>query len=123
MPSGTAIVKDTVLILGASYGSLLAAKVVLAGHRGVLVCIQATADLINQEGILVRFPIKGRESLLTIASKQLPGILSALTPDAVDPTQFGLVVLGMQEAQYGSPGVRELMGRLAQARVPCLAIM
>jgi hypothetical protein len=32
-------------------------------------------------------------------------------------------VLGMQEAQYGSPGVRELMGRIARARVPCLAIM
>ena len=29
----------------------------------------------------------------------------------------------MQEAQYGSPGVRELMGRVAQAGVPCLAIM
>ena len=29
----------------------------------------------------------------------------------------------MQEAQYGSPGVRELMGRVARARVPCLAIM
>jgi len=33
------------------------------------------------------------------------------------------VVLGMQEAQYGSAGVRELMGRIASARVPCLAIM
>src|SRR5262245_42350534 len=29
----------------------------------------------------------------------------------------------MQEAQYGAPGVRELMGRVARARVPCLAIM
>ncbi len=29
----------------------------------------------------------------------------------------------MQEAQYGSPGVRELMGRVARARMPCLAIM
>src|SRR5262249_19391390 len=34
-----------------------------------------------------------------------------------------LVVLGMQEAQYGSPRVRELMGRVARAGVPCLAIM
>src|SRR5437588_6388284 len=29
----------------------------------------------------------------------------------------------MQEAQYGSPGVRELLGRVARAGVPCLAIM
>ena len=29
----------------------------------------------------------------------------------------------MQEAQYGSDGVRELMGRVARSRKPCLAIM
>ncbi|MBK5257614.1 MAG: hypothetical protein JJE39_16440 [Vicinamibacteria bacterium] len=29
----------------------------------------------------------------------------------------------MQEAQYGAPGVRDLMARIAKARVPCLAIM
>jgi hypothetical protein len=34
-----------------------------------------------------------------------------------------LIVLGMQEAQYGSAGVRELMARIAQSRKPCLAIM
>jgi len=34
-----------------------------------------------------------------------------------------LIVLGMQEAQYGSEGVRQLMGRIAQSRQPSLAIM
>jgi hypothetical protein len=120
---GTRIVKYNLLILGASYGSLLATKVLMAGHRVSLVCTRLTAELINQEGTLVRFPIKGRESLLEIASKQLPGTLAATTPDEADPTRFDLVVLGMQEAQYGSPGVRELMGRVARAGVPCLAIM
>ena len=71
----------------------------------------------------MRFPIKGREALLDISSKNLPGTLSASTPDEVDPGAFDLIVLGMQEAQYGSPGVRELMGRVAKARKPCLAIM
>jgi hypothetical protein len=111
------------LILGASYGSLFATKVLLAGHRVVLVCTQPTAELINREGTVVRFPIKGRGSLLAVASKSLPGSLSATTPEAVDPGQFDLIVLAMQEAQYGGPGVRELMGRVARARVPCLAIM
>ncbi len=115
--------KYNVLILGASYGSLFSTKLLMAGHRVALVCTKPTAELINREGTVVRFPIKGRESLLDIASKQLPGSLSATTPDEVDPGQFDLVVLGMQEAQYGSPGVRELMGRVAQAGVPCLAIM
>jgi hypothetical protein len=111
------------LILGASYGSLLGTKLLMAGHRVALVCTKPTAELINREGTLVRFPIKGRQSLLDISSKKLPGSLWATTPDEVDPTQFDLAVLGMQEGQYGSPGVRELMGRAARAGVPCLAIM
>jgi hypothetical protein len=112
-----------ILILGASYGSLFSTKVLMAGHRVTLVCTGPTAELINREGTVVRFPIKGRESLLDVASKKLSGSLSASTPDAVDPAKFDLIVLGMQEAQYGSPGVRELMARIAGARVPCLAIM
>src|SRR5262245_49178684 len=95
----------------------------MAGHRVVLVCTRPTAELINREGTVVRFPMKGRESLLDIASKDLPGALAAATPDAVDPGRFDLVVLAMQEAQYGSRGVRELMGHVARAGVPCLAIM
>ena len=115
--------KYNMLILGASYGSLFGTKLLLAGHRVTLVCTRPTAELINREGTVVRFPIKGRESLLDIASKNLPDSLSATTPDEADPGRFDLVVLGMQEAQYGSPGVRELMGRVARAGVPCLAIM
>src|SRR5712672_3785539 len=115
--------KSNVLILGASYGSLFGTKLLVAGHRVSLVCTKPTADLINREGTVVRMPIKGREAPLDIASKKLPGELSAATPDDVDPGKFDLIVLGMQEAQYGSGGVRELMGRVAQSRKPCLAIM
>ena len=115
--------KYNILILGASYGSLFGTKVLLAGHRVTLVCTRPTAELINREGTVVRFPIKGRPVLLDVASKHLPGALTATTPDEADPGPFDLVVLGMQEAQYGAPGVRELMGRVARARVPCLAIM
>jgi hypothetical protein len=116
-------VKYHLLILGASYGSLFSTKALLAGHRVCLVCTQPTAQRINQEGTLVRFPIKGRQALLDVASHQLPGTLSATTPDAVDPGPFDLVVLAMQEAQYGSPEVRALLSRVARSGVPCLAIM
>src|ERR1051326_5198351 len=95
----------------------------MAGHNATLVCTKGTADLINREGTIVRMPIKGRESLLDISSKKLPGKLLATTPDDVDPGKFDLIVLGMQEAQYGAPGVRELTGRVARSRKPCLAIM
>jgi hypothetical protein len=112
-----------VLIFGASYGSLFGTKLLMAGHRVTLVCTRDTADLINREGTIVRMPIKGREGLLDIASSKLPGKLTASTPESVDPAEFDLVVLGMQEAQYGAAGVRELTGRVARARKPCLAIM
>lgn len=115
--------KYDVLVLGASYGSLFGTKLALAGHSTTLVCTRPTAELINREGTVVRFPIRGRETPVDISSVGLAGRVSASAPDAVDPGIFDLVVLGMQEAQYGSPGVRELMGRVAAARVPCLAIM
>src|SRR5437764_269078 len=112
-----------VLILGASYGSLLSTKLLMAGHRVSLVCTAPTAELINREGTVVRFPVKGGDSLLDVASKELPGSLTATTPDEVDPGPFDLVVLAMQEGQYGAPGVLGLMGRVARAGVPCLAVM
>jgi hypothetical protein len=113
----------SVLILGASYGSLLGTKLLMAGHRVALVCTGSTAELINRQGTRVRFPAGHGEPHLEVHSKMLPGALSASAPDAIDPGAFDLVVLGMQEAQYGAPGVRELMGRVARARKPCLAIM
>jgi hypothetical protein len=112
-----------ILILGASYGSLLGTKLLMAGHRVTLVCTPGTAELINREGTLVRFPVKGREAPVEIRSAQCPGELAACTPDEADPSAYDLVVLGMQEAQYGAAGVRELMGRIAASRRPCFAIM
>jgi len=112
-----------ILILGASYGSLFGTKLLMAGHGVTLVCTRATAELIEREGTRVRFPLKGRETPFEVGSRTLPGALSALTPDEADPRSYDLVVLGMQEAHYGSRGVRELMRRIARARKPCLAIM
>jgi hypothetical protein len=117
------VVKYNLLILGASYGSLLSTKLLMAGHRVTLVCTRPTADLINREGTLVRFPVKSGKSLVDIASKNLPGSLFAAPPEEIDPGKFDLVVLAMQETQYGAPAVRELMDRIARAAVPCLAIM
>jgi hypothetical protein len=112
-----------ILILGASYGSLLAAKLLLAGHAVKLVCLPAEADLINSEGFRVRLPVKGRDGLVEIDSRRFPGKVSATGADAVDPADYDLVALAMQEPQYGAPGVRELMRAVAHASVPCMSIM
>ncbi len=117
------IMTSSILILGASYGSLLGTKLLMAGHRVTLVCTGPTAALINREGTRVRFPVRGAAAPVEVASKGLPGRLAASTPEDADPGAFDLVVLGMQEAQYGAPGVRGLMARIARSRKPCLAIM
>jgi hypothetical protein len=112
-----------ILVFGASYGSLLAVKLALAGHRVTLVCRARTAQLINADGVIVRMPVKGRDGLVEVRSRDLPGEVRAATPDSIDPGDFDLVALAMQEPQYGSPGVRELLAATARARVPCMSIM
>jgi hypothetical protein len=112
-----------VLIFGASYGSLLATKLVLAGHNATMVCTPAEAELFNAEGAVVRMPVKGREGLVEVRSGRLPGKLSARTPADAGTAGYDLVVLGMQEPQYRSPGVRELLAAVAKAKLPCMSIM
>src|SRR5687768_820902 len=112
-----------ILILGASYGSLLATKLLLAGHTVKLVCLPAEADAINTGGTRVRMPLKGREGLLEVHSWKLPGKLSADGPGSGNPSEYDLVALAMQEPQYRSAGVRELLDAIAKARVPCMSIM
>src|SRR5689334_13539230 len=112
-----------ILILGASYGSLLATKLLMAGHTAKLVCLPHEADLVNKEGTRVRLPVKGREGLVEVDSRKLPGKLSADVPSAIKPADYELVALAMQEPQYRSPGVRELMQAIAAAKRPCMSIM
>lgn len=111
------------MIMGASYGSLLAIKLLLAGHSVKLVCLPDEAALINREGQKVRLPAKGREGLVEIDSTNLAGALSAAAPDAVDPLDYDLIALAMQEPQYRLPGVRELLEAVANSGVPCMSIM
>ena len=112
-----------ILFLGASYGSLLASKLLPAGHSMHFICLPAEAELINKEGIRVRMPVKGRDGLVEINSQKLPGKLSASGPAGVNPADYDLVALAMMEPQYRSPGVRELLDAVARSKKPCMSIM
>ena len=118
-----------ILILGASYGSLLGIKFLAAGHNVTMTCRTTTAALINEQGIRVRLPIKGRKDigasgLLEVPSHDLVGKLNACTPQLVgDLGRFDLVVLAMQEPQYQQKGIRELMKCIAESKLPCMPIM
>ena len=112
-----------ILLMGASYGSLLASKLLFGGHSIHLVCLPAEADLINAEGFSVRLPVRGRKDPVVLELRKLPGKVTAGPATGVNPKDYDLVGLCMQEPQYRSPGVRDLLDAVAKSRVPCMSIM
>ncbi len=112
-----------ILILGASYGSLLSTKLLMAGYNVTLVCRRNTADLINTKGTEVRIKLKGAETHRSINSNKLSGKLDAVTPDKVCARNYDLVGLAMQEPQYANHALRTVLVRIAEERIPCLSIM
>ncbi|MEO0916481.1 MAG: 2-dehydropantoate 2-reductase N-terminal domain-containing protein [Pseudomonadota bacterium] len=112
-----------VLILGASYGSLLGTKLLMAGHDVTLVCRKATAELINAEGTEVRIKLRDEDLHRPFRSENLAGTLDAMEPGDVRPEAYDLIVLAMSEPQYAGADVRTLLSRIALAKVPCLSLM
>ena len=112
-----------ILILGASYGSLLSTKLLMAGHNVTLVCLPEEADLINSEGTRVRIKLRDEDEPRIVASKDQPGTVRACVPDDADPTKFELICMAMQEPQYGADAVRNLLSRIAVSKKPCMSIM
>ena len=58
-----------VLIMGASYGSLLATKLLFGGHRITMVCLPAEIEAFNSEGAHIRLPIRGRKDPIELDSR------------------------------------------------------
>ncbi len=112
-----------ILILGAAYGSLLATKLLMAGHNVTLVCRKKTAELINRDGTEVRIKLRDEAMHRAIFSRDLPGTLDATSPQDIDLSRYDLVALAMQEPQYTNHTIRVLMIKIAEANLPCLSIM
>ncbi len=62
-----------VLFMGASYGSPLAPKLVLAGHNATLVYLPDLVEAVNRDGIMLRIPVRARNDLVEIDSRKAPG--------------------------------------------------
>ncbi len=112
-----------ILILGAAYGSLLASKMLFGGHKIHHVCLPAEADLINAEGFRVKLPVRGRSEPVLLDSTKLPGKVSASGAQGVNPNDYDLIGVAMQEPQYRSPGVGDLLDAVAKSKKPCMSIM
>ena len=89
-----------ILILGASYGSLLGTKLALAGHAVTLICLPAEAEAINRDGARVRLPVRGHAPV-ELDSRDAPGKLAAAGPAAVNPKDFDLVALAGEKRDIG----------------------
>jgi hypothetical protein len=112
-----------ILILGASYGALLGTKLAAAGHHVTLVGLPHEVTLINEDGCRLRVPVRGRDGLVEIHSKSLPGSVDAASPDVAEPARYHLVVLAMQEPQYRAASIRRLLVAVGAAERPVLSIM
>ena len=105
------------LVIGASYGLLPAAKIAAAGHSVTVIGHKDQIRMINQAGVAIRYfdkhvlhPPMGADGLC----------LSTI--DSVDPTDFDLVILAIQEPQAASEGISALFQRIGD-RVPVASIM
>src|SRR5258708_30168764 len=98
-----------ILILGASYGSLLATKLLMAGHNVTLVCRKKTAELINRDGTEVRIKLRDEAMHRAIFSRDLPGKLDAAAPGDVDISRYDLLCLAMHEPHDTNQTIRWLM--------------
>ena len=112
-----------ILILGASYGSLLGTKFIAAGHNVTLVCRSETAAIINGKGTKVRIKLRDEDEHRSFFSNELAGNMAASTPEDVKPENYDLVCLAMQEPQYSHPTLKDLLLRIVQAKAPCMSIM
>ena len=81
-----------ILILGASYGSLLSTKLMMAGHNVSLVCLPDEAELINESGTEVRLKLRNESEHRPIRSKDLAGNLDAVTPEQAEVSRYDLVL-------------------------------
>ena len=112
-----------ILILGASYGSLLFTKLLMAGRDVTLVCLPNEAELINRDGTEVRLKLRSENAHRSLFSRDQSGSLDAAVPGKVDLARYDLVGLAMQEPQFSAKEVAALLSRIAQAGLPCLSIM
>ena len=80
-----------VLIFGASYGILVASKLMLAGYNVTCVCKKEEADLMNEKGFFVEFEGYKNEKII-INSNNLIGKIKAVEPHEINLDNLKVIV-------------------------------
>ena len=116
-----------ILVLGAAYGLLPGIKLALAGHAVTLVGRAEEIAAMARAPLEVSLPLRRADGHIVLAAEvaaaAAPGRPALRTPDSSSPADHDFVILAMQEPQYAAPEVTGLMGRIAEAGIPCLSIM
>lgn len=111
-----------ILIFGASYGLLIACKLLLAGYNVKVICTQEEAEILNKDGFIVK--LQGYlNKEITISSNELDGKIFAQTPDNMSIENIKLVFLAMQESQYFDVKIKNLMSKIADKKIPTISVM
>lgn len=111
-----------ILVFGASYGIVIATKLMLAGYDVSCVCKSDEAKIINKEGFILEIPGYLNKNL-KISSNDLPGKILATTPENTKTKDVKLVFLAMQEAQYKDTIIKKLLLDVAKKKIPTISIM
>jgi hypothetical protein len=67
--------------------------------------------------------VRGRKEPVVLRSRNLPGKVTAGPAAGVNPKAYDLIGLAMQEPQYRTAGVKELLNAVAKSGKPCMSIM
>ena len=110
--------------MGASYGSLLATKLLVRRSQDNDGVPPGRGRGVQQRGCPCPSADQRQKGADRARLAQIAGpARRPPVPATVDPADYDLVVLAMQEPQYRSPGVRELLDAVATQKVPCMSIM
>jgi hypothetical protein len=116
-----------ILVLGASYGLLPGVKLSLAGHRVTFVSRAGEAIRMRETGLSVRIPLRRNGKIIelraAVEAEAAPAVAAFRTPEEVDPANYDIVVLAMQEPQFAAPELVALLGKIGRSGLPCLSIM
>ena len=113
-----------ILLMGASYGSLLASKLLFGGHKIHLVCLPPEAELINAEGFRVRLPVRGRKEPVVLELAQAAGQGDGRRrrrrqPQGLRPRR----ACACRSRSTARPACASCWTRWRSRSVPCMSIM
>ncbi|MBW7921425.1 MAG: hypothetical protein H3C51_04915 [Rubellimicrobium sp.] len=111
------------LVIGASYGALIAARILQAGHRVTLVGHAAECDAITREGLTIDMPFRHLGLRHPFRLGPDTHDLQLATPPQARVAGHDLCFLVVQEPQAAAPAIAALIARIAEARLPVVALM